>query len=364
MKIACISCVFPPYLGGIANVAYQHARIFHDFGHEVTVFTLDTNKKNTHEQYPFVVHRLSPLIMYGNAGIPFSLLTTLSSFDLIWFHYPFIGAGELVYLCSLLYGTRLIMYYHMDPVIQGILGCIINTWERGIFSLLEKISEIICVSSRDYVQDHHNLRSLSSRYVEVPLSVDTKQFIPGNPHTSILTLLFVGSLDSAHYFKGVDVLLDAYARVIQQGVTCHLRIVGSGDLKSSYEKHAHTLGISHSVVFVGSVSHESLIQEYQRADVVVMPSLNKAEAFGMVAIEAFACGVPVIASDLPGVRTVVTDDVGIRVPAGDVDALTRALLQLCTHQELRTRMGQNARNKAEHIYDLQQHARTLERSVG
>ena len=136
-------------------------------------------------------------------------------------------------------------------------------------------------------------------------------------------ILFVGALDKAHYFKGVDVLLKA-----MRDLEYKLMIVGDGDLRSYYEAKAKNLGIDDGVVFTGRVSNEELSRYYQSADVFVLPSIDKSEAYGMTLLEAMAHGLPVVASNLPGVRSLVGEDRGLLVEPGDSSDLARVLTEI------------------------------------
>ncbi len=103
-------------------------------------------------------------------------------------------------------------------------------------------------------------------------------------------------------------------------------VVGGGELLSQYKKEAARLGIAERVTFTGGVSDEELVRWYAGARAEILPSTDRSEAFGIVLIEAMACGTPVIASDLPGVRAVVERvNGGSLVPPGDEQALARAL---------------------------------------
>lgn len=170
-----------------------------------------------------------------------------------------------------------------------------------------------------------------------------------------LTVLFVGGLDRAHSFKGLPILLQAVPRISD----VRLRIVGDGDLRPQYEQQARALGISDRVEFLGSVSDGELPNMYRQSDVLVLPSIGRSEAFGVVLLEAMASGIPVIASDLPGVRTVVADgETGFLAPPGDVSALADRIGSLARDSEQRQRMSAAARQRVEERYDWE---RVMER---
>jgi len=100
--------------------------------------------------------------------------------------------------------------------------------------------------------------------------------------------------------------------------------------------------------FMGNISDAELPRYYRMADIHLFPSTERAEAFGLVALEAAASGVPCIASDLPGVRSVVLHgETGVLVPPGDAEKLREAIVLLLDQTELRQKFGFSARKRAE-----------------
>jgi glycosyltransferase involved in cell wall biosynthesis len=163
-------------------------------------------------------------------------------------------------------------------------------------------------------------------------------------------VLFVGALDRAHYFKGMPILLAALAR-LQQDPHVRLLVVGDGDLRPAYQRQAQTLGVGDRVVFCGRVSDRELPAHYRLADLLVLPSTTMGEAFGLVLLEAMASGKPVIASNLPGVRSVVSDGVdGLLFKPGDVRDLAERIDTLLADPQRRQRMGERGRVKVEEKY--------------
>jgi glycosyltransferase involved in cell wall biosynthesis len=116
------------------------------------------------------------------------------------------------------------------------------------------------------------------------------------------------------------------------------------------------LGLNDRVEFRGRLCREALRDAYRQADVLVLPSTNAAEAFGLVAAEAQACGVPVIASRLPGVRRVVLHEkTGLLVEPGSAVDLAQAIDALLTDRSRRARLGLEARLHALRQYRFDVH---------
>ncbi len=181
----------------------------------------------------------------------------------------------------------------------------------------------------------------------IPCGVDVELFrpLPRDQARSLLNLpqdakivLFVGRLEP---IKGVDILLDALSHLNCDGCQGLALIVG-GNLDGTEAARLLAirdgLGLRDSVRFLGAQEQRTLPYFYAAADLCVIPSFY--ESFGMVAIEAMACGLPVIASRAGGLQFTIEHGVnGLLVPPGDSVALAAALQQLLTDGDLRTRMG-------------------------
>ncbi|HYY54543.1 MAG TPA: glycosyltransferase [Candidatus Dormibacteraeota bacterium] len=199
----------------------------------------------------------------------------------------------------------------------------------------------------------------------VPLGVDTRLFRPLRQADARAALgrdacefmiLFVGRIEQ---IKGIDVLLEAVGDLLRgrrdlQRRTCLVVVGGAIDphadgsesekideLRGMVEAHA----IADNVDFVGSLDQQELALYYAAADVCAVPSLT--ESFGLVALEAMACGTPVVATRVGGLQTVVTSDSGILVPPGDVESLADAIGSLLDDMELRLQLSAGARARAQ-----------------
>jgi D-inositol-3-phosphate glycosyltransferase len=187
------------------------------------------------------------------------------------------------------------------------------------------------------------------RIATIPCGVDTELFAPGDRVAARRrlglderpVLLWVGRLAP---IKGLDTLLEAVGRLQVAGTDLRLLIVG-GDADDPLNGHEtalraqiRQLGLGGAVSFVGSQPQERLPTYYVAADVTVVPSYY--ESFGMVALEAMACGSPVIASRVGGLVTTVRDGVtGFLVPESDVAALAERIAALAADPDLRWRIG-------------------------
>ena len=182
------------------------------------------------------------------------------------------------------------------------------------------------------------------QHAETPASARRVEALKSEGNDPLV--LFVGRLVP---YKGVDVLLRALATVQARAV-----IVGDGPLRATLEQLAVQLGIATRVTFAGNASATELTALYNACDLFVLPSVTKAEAFGMVQLEAMSCSKPVISTDLlSGVPWVNQHRVtGLVVPPGDASALAAAMQMLLNDKDLRTRMGACGRERVESEFSI------------
>ncbi len=168
----------------------------------------------------------------------------------------------------------------------------------------------------------------------VHCGMDHERYRPAAPMADRPTVVFLGRLRK---YKGVDVLLDAFAAVRHERPDVRLDIVGSGPYRSALEARARRLGLGTSVTFTGYVSAEEKVARLSAAHVSVCPSPK--EGWGLTVIESNACGTAVIASRSPGLVDSVRDgETGLLVPHGDVVALRAAIRRVLDEPDLKTRL--------------------------
>jgi glycosyltransferase involved in cell wall biosynthesis len=161
--------------------------------------------------------------------------------------------------------------------------------------------------------------------------------------------MVVGTVARLSREKGIGILLEAFAKVHKAVPHAHLLIVGDGSQLAYLQGLARHLGIGDSITWTGQLSWEEAMGCLGRMDVVVVPS--RYEGFGLTAIEAMACGKPVVASRVDGLAEVIRDGVnGCLVKAEDASALAAALTILLNNDELRKIMGVAARRHVEEYY--------------
>jgi D-inositol-3-phosphate glycosyltransferase len=229
---------------------------------------------------------------------------------------------------------------------------------KGERRVLSRADRIIVATLAEITQLRFLYRADDRKMVIIPPGVDTshfypipsdeaKQFIGLNPEDRMV--LFVGRIEP---LKGVDMLIQAMSCLDLKGarLPVHLAIVGGEpdalpeDMTAEMtrlQKLCDELAVGQTVVFLGKRGQDTLPYYYSAAEALVMPSLY--ESFGMVALEAMACGTPVIASEVGGLGYLVQNALtGYTIPDSDPDELCSKLSILLNNAQLREEMGLRA----------------------
>ena len=229
---------------------------------------------------------------------------------------------------------------------------------NGERQVLRRADRIIVATLAEMTQLRFLYRADSRKMTVIPPGVDTSHFypIPADEAKQYIGLkpenrmvLFVGRIEP---LKGIDTLIQAMACLDLQGIhrPVHLAIIG-GDVDVSPEdmseemtrlqKMCDDLCMGGMVLFLGKRGQDTLPYYYSAAEVVVMPSLY--ESFGMVALEAMACGTPVVASEVGGLGYLVQNGItGYTIPDSDPAELCDKLSHLLGDADLRNQMGNSA----------------------
>jgi len=236
---------------------------------------------------------------------------------------------------------------------------------QGEKKVISSANRIIAATLAEKSQLEFLYETPSSKIAVIPPGVDTRHFYPipkdeakevvGIPEKTH-TILFVGRIEP---LKGIDNLIQAISIIQKRGeLQCcphDLVIIGGEPNAKPEEMNAEmarlqdmveTLQIENFVIFLGKQDQQMLPYYYSAAEVVVMPSHY--ESFGMVALEAMACGTPVVASQVGGLAFLVRDgETGFVVPGNDVQALANRLVELIKNQELRNKLGNQSTKYAQ-----------------
>ena len=362
MKIAQVSATFPPYMAGTGNVCYHYAIELAKLEHDVTVFT--SRFPDEDYKYPdlFEVKRFKPLFRIGNAPFMPQLLS-IKDYDIIHLHCPFFFGEEMIYLLRKLNGEKYVVSYHNNVEIHGFLDRPVKMHTKHISKRILTNAEKVIVPTLDFYNS--SVRKMfdleDTAVIEIPNGVDVTLFAGDgkgiraryNLCESCRVILFVGALDKAHYYKGLEILMKSFRHLLSKYKDIKLMIIGDGNLKKYYENLSMAYNIEKFTIFTGKVpSFGDLAKHYLACDMVVYPTTTTMiESFGMVLIEAMAAEKTVIASNIPGIRAVVDNGVnGFLVRPRNVGDLASKIEYLLENEEVRMNFGKNGRIKVEEKY--------------
>jgi glycosyltransferase involved in cell wall biosynthesis len=349
-KIAVITPYYHPRVGGLENYARHSVQTLRRAGFHVVVVT------SAHEGHRRVVDEVDGVRVYRLPRLVRILNTPLHPLWPIWLrslltregvsgviaHTPVPGMADAARLAR---GRRpFVVTYHNDLVKSGRLGQLLCRLERHFLTgpTLAAADQIV-VTSEHYSRHSSRLRQVQNKITISAPGVDTALFRKTQTARVPARLIFVGQLDRTHRHKGLDRLLDAVLAARQEVPALSLMVVGSGNDQQRYAARADEMGIGEAVSFVGFVPDETLRDLYRSSCALVLPAEHAAEGFGMVVLEAAACGVPAVATNVGGLPAAVLDGVtGLLVPPGDTVSLADALVRITRDAPLREHLAGQA----------------------
>lgn len=332
-----------PVLGGIENIIKILAESQAAAGHRVTVLACSVSRQTQRESLDGVeVIKAGRLATVASMPLSLSQPLILAGLrpDIVHLHSPYPLGEAANWLLGRAKAT--IIRYHSDVVRQKNLLRFYGPILRRVLARADRI----LVSTPPYVESSVWLQPVRDKCTIVPFGVDLNRFLP--PRSAVNTplhLLFVGRL---RYYKGLDTLLQA----MPHAPDAHLTIVGTGPMGNTLQQLTHTLNISERVTFAGEVADAELPRYYHNADVFVLPSNARSEAFGVVLIEAMASGLPCISTELgTGTSWIVQHaQTGLVVPPQDPAAMAQAINTLVADEPLRQRFAQASLDRARTMF--------------
>ena len=345
-RIAIVTQSYHPTVGGVTEHVDATSRVLRSRGHDVTVVTSGPRPSGSEPGVIRVGRNVT--VQYNGAEnhmtMGLSLVPQLSSalelgrYDLVHVHCPI--APVLPLLAIRLARAPLVGTFH--SVSSDLPYQLFGSWLTPFY---RRLSRALAVSeaARAYIGRH-----FEGPVDIVPNGVDLARFRPGiapalPPEDGVPTILYVGRFDPR---KGLPELIEACSILARDSVPFRLVLVGDGVLRPGLERMVRRGPLRGRVRFEGRVGHDRLPAYYASADVFCSPARG-GESFGIVLLEAMACGVPVVATDLSGYRTVVTPDRdGEIVPARDAKGLAIGLERVLRDPARRARFRAHGLEKA------------------
>lgn len=373
MKIGYFTTAFPcknpstrestgSYIGGgVENVTYNLALQMGKRGHDVYIFTSSMNNaKDSIEKYGNItIYRYKNNFKIGqspiSSGLIFKPLFSNIDLDIVHSQLGNLPAPLTAYFYAKKKKKPLITTYHED-------------WIKGFGSLFRKVgvalfdgfiadillsaSNIILTPSQYYINHSMHLSKISKKVCAVPNGIDFEDFhIDLGKHECRKKLglpldkkiiLFVGSLTPR---KAPNVLIEAMSLIVKNYQDCHLVFVGSGNYIKELKSMAKELKLERYITFTGFVDDDVKYMYYHSSDIFVLPSIS--EGFGIVLLEASACGLPLITSNLVVFKSIVQEgENGYFTKTGDYIDLGNKILFLLQNEDVRLKMGEKSKKNA------------------
>lgn len=372
MKIGYFTTAFPfknplngkitkPYIGGgVGEVVYNLAIQLAQKGHEVFIFTSSyLDSEDSIEDYGNI-----KIFRYkNNYTIGQKLAISINSIykpiisnitlDIVHVHLGNLPLPLTGYLYSKVKKKPLVITYHADWV-GGFGGAVrrigVFIFNKYLGNILLSNADLIFALSKNQIESSKLLSKYHSKTMVVPNAINLDEFndsIPKEKAREKLNIpdnkkviLFVGSLNP---IKSPHILLESMRIIIKEIPTAYLIILGDGSCRYKLESICHKFDLTTHVQFSGFIADSYTKNLYYRsADIFVLPS--KSESFGIVLLEASACGLPLIVSDLKSLQTIVKNGKnGFFSKYGDSNDFANKILCLLNNNSLRERMSENSK---------------------
>jgi glycosyltransferase involved in cell wall biosynthesis len=365
MRLLQVNKAYFPHLGGVESIVGQVAEGLNGRnGMEVEVLACaDGGRARTELINGVRVERAATVARMLSMPVSVDFFARFRRMaaraDAVLLHHPF----PLGFAAARLFARDrpCLVWYHSDIVRQRVSGALLAPLWTGMLSAARRIF----VSSQRLLASSALLRRYRAKAVVTPFGVDLRRYAPSPERLAAAAeiraryrpplLLAVGRLI---YYKGYEYLIAAMRRV-----SAVLLIVGAGPLERELLALAERIGVADRVRILPPAA--DLIPYYLACDVFVLPSIAASEAFGLVQMEAMACGKPVVNTALPTAVPEVSVDgeTGLTVPARDSAALAAAIARLLGDDGLRQSFGANARARIRGHYGIERFLNDVEREI-
>ena len=365
MKVLIVLTYYRPHTSGLTIYAERLAKGLVARGHEVTVMTSHTHVPRSHPvdtmedgvrvvRVP-VLFRISKGVIMPTFGLWATRLVL--EHDVVCLHLPqFDAAG--VAARGRLFGKPTTLTYHCDLKLPpGLFNRVVNQVVHVMNRTAGRLADRVVAYTEDFAQHSPFLQRFSEKIEVIPPPVELPEIGEGavaafeKMHNLDEDGPVIGMAARLASEKGVEVLLRALPRVLEEYPKARVLFAGQYLDVMGEEAYAERLAplfrkYEERWTFLGVLRPLQMAAFYPNLDVVVVPSLNSTESFGLVQVEAMLCGTPSIASNLPGVRQPVKQSgMGEVVPIGDSDALAEAIIDVVRQKERYVRPEEEIRGR-------------------
>lgn len=356
IKIVQVSRFAKPHIGGIEEVIEQINSSLPDDKYQKEVICCSNTEKSSVENgvkytrcgylFDFAANSISPHLFFK-----MMFLKT----DIIHFHMPVIQnvvIWFILYHLGLLRYKKMIVTYHSDVVGYDKYMKYFGGIYRYFLSKVDKIH----VLSPDLIESSDLLREFKDKCTVIPYGIELSKDNSNDDKVAEIKNKYAGkkiifSCGRLVKYKGFKYAIEAMKNIDN---AVYL-LGGNGTLKEEFVNYIKENKLSEKVILLGSVSDEDLDSYYKACDIYLFPSVMKSEAFGIVQLEAMCYGKPVINTYLgTGVNFVsLNNETGLTVEPCNSEQLSNAVKTLCDNDDLRNEYGNNAKNRVETVFNLE-----------
>ena len=353
MRILVVLTYYRPHISGLTIYAERLAKAWVKRGHQVTVLTSQYDKSLPRDEIQDGVHIVRAPVLYRvSKGVIMPTIGLLATqlvlkTDVVQLHLPQFDAAGVALRGRLLKKPTVITYHCDLRMPPGVLAWSANQAINVMNNLAGLLTHRIVTYTRDYAENSAYLRRYMHKLQIIPPPVDLPKASAAevasfaaqyNPQGRKPVIGMAARLATE---KGAEVLLDALPRILETYPNALVQFAGPYQNIIGEEAYFHRLAprfesyqANGNWRFLGSLNPEQIAAYYPNLSVLVLPSLNSTEAFGLVQIEAMLNGVPTVASNLPGVRQPVKiHGMGRIVPIGDAAGLAEAVLEVLEYPQ-------------------------------
>ncbi len=353
MRVLIVLTYYRPHTSGLTIYAERLARGLARRGHRVTILTSHYSRDLPYEEeldgvrvvrVP-VLFRISKGVIMPTFG--FVAWKLVREADVLSLHLPQFDAAGVALRGRLLHKPT-VLTYHCDLLLPpGRFNRVVNRVVHVMNDLAGRFTHRIVAYTQDFADHSPYLQRFAEKLVIIPPPVELPPSTPAgiaafarmhNPRNRHPVIGMAARLAAE---KGVEVLLEAFPRVLERYPQAH--ILFAGQYRNVLAEQAYLQKVMPRIQryrdmgkwkFLGVLDPQQMAAFYPNLDLLVVPSLNSTESFGLVQVEAMQCGVPCVASDLPGVRQpILQTGMGEIAPVGDAEGLAEAMLRVLENRE-------------------------------
>lgn len=337
---------FYRYSGGVENYVLSLSRELSKLGQDVSIICASERDLDDTVVDGILIKRLGCVGKLANTNITLKLPYVLlkENFDIMHTHLPTPWSADWSAITSRIKSRPLVLTYHNDITGFGTMDYIAKLYNTTMLQfVLSKADAIITSTNRQLKSPL--LRNYSKKIKVIPPGVDTDKFKPARVEKIENSIFFLSILDNYHKYKGLEYLIKALRLVREEIKDVKLTVGGDGNLLNYYKEMVVSLGLGGSVEFTGYIPEERILEYYNKHELFVLPSISPIqEGFGIVLLEAMACGIPVVTTNVVGLsEDIEHENAGVVVEPRDVKSLAEAIIKILKNKK----NGRNARKLSE-----------------